>query len=101
MDLGLRQGGIDEGPAVVDVHHVQKFHFAHGNIHFHLGKGTAEGVGVGLDLGGGLSGDVLAVRQGVQRLRGQVAQSLENTAVRLEETTWTFSSGTPTASATI
>ena len=85
VDLGLRQGGVDEGSAVVDIDDVQQFHLAHGDVHLHLGKGAAEGVGVGLDLGRGLRGDVLAVLQGVEALGGQLAQSLEDPAVGLAD----------------
>ena len=81
MDLGLGQSRVDDGARVVDVHDVQELHLAQGDIHLHLGEGAAEGVGVGLNLGGALGGDVLAVGQAVQGLGGQLAQGHQHPAV--------------------
>ena len=38
VDLGLRQGGVDELPRVVDVDDAQHPHLAHGYVHLHLAK---------------------------------------------------------------
>src|SRR5699024_1390965 len=44
VDLGLRQGGVDDGAGVVDVDQIQQLYLAHGDVHLNLGKGAAEGI---------------------------------------------------------
>ena len=81
VDLRLRQGGIDQRTRVVAVDDVQQFRPAHRNIHFNLGNRTAEGVRVGFHLVGALRRNVPAVRQAVERFRGQLAQAHQHPAV--------------------
>ena len=83
--LCLRQSGIDEAAAVVDVDDLVELHLAQGDIHLHIGEGAAEGIGVVADGVGGFGGDVLAVRRVVLGGHGQLLQAHEHRAVLLAD----------------
>ena len=74
MDLCLRQGGVDEAAAVMDIDDAFQRYLAHGNVYLHLREGAAEGIGVGADGGGALRRDMLGVDRVILGGHGQMGQ---------------------------
>ena len=81
MNLGLGQPWIDEGPGVVNVEQTQELDLAEGNIHLHLGEGAAKVERVVFHVGSCLSGQMDGMVEALKRLRGQLAQRHQNTAI--------------------
>ena len=68
--------------AVMHVYNVKHRYLAERYVHLHLGKGAAEGIGVGLYLVCAFGGKMLAVCQAVEHLRGKLAKAHHHPAVR-------------------
>ena len=78
MDLGPRQGGVNELARIVDIHQMEDLYLAHRDVHLHLGKAAAKGKGIVLTLVGILGGDVDRAAEGVKGLLGNLLQGAQN-----------------------
>ena len=65
----------------MNIDHVLQRHLAHGNVHLHLGKGAAEGVGIVLDGVSTLGRNMLGMYRVILGRHGQLAEAHQYFAV--------------------